>query len=282
MAIDFDAEVNQIIGKLVDLDGFPPQHPWQCHDLWLWLLYKLGGQPGEGYAPGNGDTVNVLTSFPYKPRLAELFTKHDGAAGIRKGDILFWRRGVWFPGSHVALAEGAVFGELVPTITQNPGPVKRANLITRDLVGYLRPRASIGGGAASTNGTTMSFESIRHPNGTTIFADEYGVEGIDAYRSSDIGATEYLEAFAKAWPGTKQVTAREFDIIRAIADRRRAVVEKRIADRVVAQLGGTNAAAVEKAIGDVLAKQGLKIDAAALAKDVAKLVNDDAARRMQS
>lgn len=141
MTFDFDAEVNQIVDTLVDLDGFPSQHPWQCHDLWLWLLYKLGGRPGEGYAPGNGDTVNVFTSFPYKPRLAELFTKHDGTAGIRKGDILFWRRGVWFPGSHVAIADGPAVGELVPTITQNPGPVKRANLITRDLVGYLRPRA---------------------------------------------------------------------------------------------------------------------------------------------
>lgn len=140
MSFDFDTEVAKIIGKYVDYDYAPKHAPHQCHDVWLWLLYLLGGRPGDGYAPDD-DTVSVFTRFPYRPRLAELFTKHEGTAGIRKGDVLFWRRGIWYPGSHVAIADGPVSGELVPAITQNPGPVRRANLITRDLVGYLRPVA---------------------------------------------------------------------------------------------------------------------------------------------
>lgn len=140
---DLDAEIVKIEGKYLDLDGAPRAAPYQCHDLWLWLLYLVGGQPGEGYAPDD-DTVSVFYQFPYRPRLAQLFTKHDGVAGIRKGDVLFWRRGVWYPGSHTAVALGPVQGELVPCLTQNPGPVRRANLITRDLAGYLRPRAFAG------------------------------------------------------------------------------------------------------------------------------------------
>ena len=133
---------SSVLGQYLDLDA---AFGAQCHDLWLAQLYALGGRPGEGHAPGNGDTVNVFYQFPeYRPRLTELFEKHNGVAGIQAGDILFWRRGVWYPGSHTAMATGSVVGELVPVITQNPGPVQHAKLITRDLVGYLRPRVLSG------------------------------------------------------------------------------------------------------------------------------------------
>lgn len=127
----------------------------------------------------------------------------------------------------------------------------------------------------------MAFESIRHPDGTITFADELGVEGIDAYRSSDIGAAEYLDAFYAFFPGTKQLTARQWDIVRAIADRRRAAVEKRQSDLVLTSLRSQNEAAIKAALEKALAG-GVKIDAAQLAKDVAKTVNDDIAKRMQA
>lgn len=140
MSFDPKAFADSLVGKWVDKDGFPPEHPWQCHDIWLAELHELGGKPGDGHAPGNGDTVNVFYQFgKHRPGLTKLFRKVNGAAGIQAGDVLFWKRGAWYPGSHTAMATGPVHGELVPTLTQNPGAAKRANLITRDLVGYLRP-----------------------------------------------------------------------------------------------------------------------------------------------
>lgn len=132
---------------------------------------------------------------------------------------------------------------------------------------------------ASRKGTDMAFESIRRPDGTITFADELGIEGIDAYRTPDIGAAEYLSAFSKVFGGWQEVTAREFDIARAIADRRRAAIEKRQSDLVLSSLRAQNEAAIKSALEASL-KNGVKIDAAQLAKDVAKTVNDDIAKRM--
>lgn len=140
MAFDPQAFAASRAGKWIDLDGFPSSQPYQCHDVWLDQLVTMGGKQSDGHAPGNGDTVNLFYEFgKHRPGLTELFRKVDGAAGIQAGDVLFWRRGVWYPGSHVAMATGPASGELVPTLTQNPGKAKLANLITRDLVGYLRP-----------------------------------------------------------------------------------------------------------------------------------------------
>lgn len=180
MTIDLDTAAQEIIGKYLDLDGAPRAQPYQCHDVWLWWLYKLGGRPGEGYAPDDY-TVSVFTSFPYMPRLAELFTKHDGAAGIRKGDVLFWRRGVWYPGSHVAIADGPADRELVPTITQNPGPVKRATLITRDLVGYLRPRTL----NPSRKGLTLPALIQNHDKSIGFVSDAGMLDPISTMREVD-------------------------------------------------------------------------------------------------
>lgn len=77
-------------GKYIDPDGFPPQQPYQCHDIWLDQLVTMGGAQGDGHAPGNGDTVNVFYEFGrHRPGLAKLFRKVDGAAGIQAGDVLF-------------------------------------------------------------------------------------------------------------------------------------------------------------------------------------------------
>lgn len=285
MAINLDAEIAKIEGRYVDYDYAPKNAPYQCHDVWLWLLYLVGGQPGEGYAPDDA-TVSVFHRFPYRPRLAQLFTKHHGTAGIRKGDVLFWERNAWYPGSHTAVALGPVQGELVPCLTQNPGPVKRANLITRGLVGYLRPVAlnQGGGSAPSPGGTDMAFESIRNAaDGSITFADEYGIEGIDAYRSADIGGTEYLTTFSKVFGGWKDLTHREFDIARAIADRRRAAVEARLADRVTAQVlarlpksGQVDTAAIAAALAPVAAQAALAAVQQGLAAGVAVDVDEAA------
>lgn len=141
---------------------------------------------------------------------------------------------------------------------------------------------NFGGGSPSTNNGKdhdMAFESIRHPNGTTIFADEYGTEGIDAYRSSDIGGAEYLNAFYKGFPGSRQVNAREFDIIRAIANRRTAAVEDRIARKVAAKIAQPDTAQLTRIIEEAIKKQGVTVEVDS--KAIAKAVNDDVSARMK-
>lgn len=148
----------------------------------------------------------------------------------------------------------------------------------------LQPRGNTSGGSTPTpstgKATDMAFESIRRPDGTITFVDELGIEGIDSYRTPDIGAAEYLSAFSKVFGGWQEVSAREFDIARAIADRRRAAIEKRQSDLVLSSLRTQNEAAIKSALEAAL-KNGVKLDAAQLAKDVAKTVNDDIAKRMK-
>lgn len=88
----------------------------------------------------------------------------------------------------------------------------------------------------TTGGSEMAFESIRHPDGTITFADEYGIEGIDAYRTADIGVSEYLGTFGKVFGPWQQLSAREWDIARAIASRRQQAIEDRLVEKIVKRL----------------------------------------------
>ena len=142
MLFDLTQWLASVEGRYLDMDEFPREQPYQCHDLWLSQLYAMGGKPGEGYAP-SGHTDSVFNSFPHAPNLANLYTKCYGIEGIRAGDVAFWGANVWYPDSHVAVALGGPIGEFLPCMTQNPGPVHRESLITRGLIGYLRPRISL-------------------------------------------------------------------------------------------------------------------------------------------
>ncbi|MBP1326739.1 hypothetical protein JOF28_001971 [Leucobacter exalbidus] len=133
-----------VAGRLVDRDAAPAQYIYQCHDVWLDYLYEvIGGQPGDGHAPGDeGFTVEVWARFPHhRPRLATLFTKHYGSRGIRPGDVVFWPVGsANHPASHVVVAlTGIAPNGTFECITQNPGPAVRATLSIYQVAGYLRP-----------------------------------------------------------------------------------------------------------------------------------------------
>ena len=109
-------------GKGLDLDGAPPKNPKQCHDVWLSYLYALGGKAPMGYAPGNGYTDNVWRAFPWHKDLAKLFTKHTGASGIRRGDVIFWSSYVEGGGlPHVAVALDPVSNGRVRVVSQDAG-----------------------------------------------------------------------------------------------------------------------------------------------------------------
>lgn len=131
-----------IIGRYIDLDGFPPSHPWQCHDVLLSMLVSIFGLPiGAGHAAGDGWTDEVWKQFPgYRPQLKEHFTKHYGVEGIRAGDVIFWPYGSrGYPWSHIAVAMGAVVNGRVQCVSQNPGATQLVWLDVSEALGYLRP-----------------------------------------------------------------------------------------------------------------------------------------------
>lgn len=145
---DFDKALDRWVvgvdGMYLDLDGYPlpPHNPYQCHDVWLSFITSiLGLSVTDGYAPGpEGWTDSVFTHFPYTKALGEKMTKHHGTAGVRRGDMLFWRKGdpLYFY-SHVAVALGPVKDGRVLCMTQNPGETHVENLPVSELLGYLRP-----------------------------------------------------------------------------------------------------------------------------------------------
>lgn len=138
--------------KALDVDG---AFGTQCHDVWLSYLYALGGRQGDGHAPGNGYTHNVFLQFgAHRPNLKNLFTKHYGTRGIRRGDVIFWSayvEGGNLP--HVAIALEGVKNGKVRTVTQDPGGrVRFQNLSIRGILGFLRPKqaiAQLGGSSGS-------------------------------------------------------------------------------------------------------------------------------------
>lgn len=81
----------------------------------------------------------------------------------------------------------------------------------------------------------MAFEMIS--NGTSInFVDEFGTENIANYISSDIEIGEYVDAANTVFGTYKTVTSRQFDIAVAIAERRRKVIEARLASNAAQQV----------------------------------------------
>lgn len=132
----------KVNGKYLDLDGYPPQHPYQCHDVWLsFLTYVLKLTVWDGHAAGIGYTSAVWQQFTrHRPNLGKVLTKHKGAKGIRAGDVLFWAPGdPVYPESHVAVALGPARNGTVYCMTQNPGPTHKEILPLSQVLGYLRP-----------------------------------------------------------------------------------------------------------------------------------------------
>lgn len=133
-------------GRYLDLDGFPPQQPYQCHDVLLSYIRDCFGLPiSAGHAPGAGWTDEVWKQFPsYRPQLAGHFSKHPGSAGLRAGDICFWPYGSRnHPWSHITVAMSGVDANgYVTCVSQNPGPTQIMKLPVHQMIGFLRPFAS--------------------------------------------------------------------------------------------------------------------------------------------
>lgn len=138
----FGRWVAAVNGSYIDMDGFPPSAPYQCHDVWLSMLVQVFGERiYSGHAPGAGWTDEVFKQFPrYRPELTKHFRKRTGSAGIRNGVVIFWPYGdPNFPWSHVAVALEPPRNGYVRCVTQNPGATQIANLPLSRMLGYLEP-----------------------------------------------------------------------------------------------------------------------------------------------
>ncbi|WP_053385714.1 hypothetical protein [Leucobacter japonicus] len=138
MTISIDEWADSVEGVYLDKDGYGAP-VWQCHDVWLDYLVRVGGgQQYMGYAPSDF-TDSVFTHFPVNG-VNGYFTKHYGTAGMRKGDVVFFGFGTAaYPTSHVAVAMASPVGNSVFCLTQNPGPTHYENLTLSGALGYLRP-----------------------------------------------------------------------------------------------------------------------------------------------
>ncbi|WP_449281262.1 CHAP domain-containing protein [Leucobacter sp.] len=121
----------------------------QCWDQWShyattflgvssWPTYTNAG----GTWPHQGYACNVY----HNARAAGLerwFEILPANATPRAGDVAFWEYGsAWYPWSHVATVLAVTHGgRMLRCLTQNPGAVQVADLITSGIIGYLRPRA---------------------------------------------------------------------------------------------------------------------------------------------
>lgn len=66
----------------------------------------------------------------------------------------------------------------------------------------------------------MEAKLIRHPSGTIYVVDEMGADHLGDFRTEDIGLAEFITEAEKIFGPVQQVSAREFDVRVAIADRR--------------------------------------------------------------
>lgn len=152
MKNDFSKWVVSVDGKHIDRDGFPPEWPWQCHDVFLDYANRVGGMsisnPNLGWAPGDGYTDKVYTKFPAVKGIERYFKK-VAVKNIQRGDVVFYTS---YNGGlpHVVVATGAAIGGSFTAVSQNVGNTKhdrRTKLIhapVRGVIGALRPLFAIG------------------------------------------------------------------------------------------------------------------------------------------
>ena len=94
---EFTAKYN---GKLVDVDGFPKNNPYQCMDLYRKYVSDVLAFPQSSAVPGAKDVWGTY--------LSQYFTRYSNTPlGIpQKGDIVIWGTG-YGPFGHIAIIQSA-------------------------------------------------------------------------------------------------------------------------------------------------------------------------------
>ena len=126
-----------VLGKQIDVDGFPASNPYQCYDVYAYCNYLLN-IPVSTLCALTGyvcDLWRLRDQYGY----SNYFLYINPGETLRNGDWCFWDRGSSHPYSHVAMYyNGREMG-------QNQGvpgkPYVTEEYTTWDIMGALRPLA---------------------------------------------------------------------------------------------------------------------------------------------
>ncbi|MEV8338522.1 CHAP domain-containing protein [Leucobacter sp. NPDC077196] len=159
MAQSLEQYIASVRSRFIDVDGW---FGAQCWDQWSHYATNFIGVPAlttwadaGGSNPHSGYACNVHHNA-HAAGLGRWFEILPASATPRAGDVAFWEYGsAWYPWSHVATVLNVVNGgRMLRCLTQNPGAVQIADLITNGIIGYLRPRIlSVGAVDASKTPT---------------------------------------------------------------------------------------------------------------------------------
>lgn len=153
MVFDLTRYVAQVKQRYIDVDGV---FGAQCWDQWSHYAMALGVPVWPTYtnAGGTAQHPGWACNVYHNARssgLLQWFEILPATATPRAGDVAFWELGsAWFPLSHVATVLSVPRPGMVRCLTQNPGAVQISDLVTRGIIGYLRPRQGIRYGGTVT------------------------------------------------------------------------------------------------------------------------------------
>ncbi|WP_053386255.1 CHAP domain-containing protein [Leucobacter japonicus] len=193
--------VSSVRSQYIDVDGW---FGAQCWDQWSHYATNFIGVPSlttwadaGGSNPHSGYACNVFHNAR-AAGLEQWFEILPASATPRPGDVAFWDYGtVWYPWSHVAtVLEALPGGRMLRCLTQNPGAVQIADLITNGLIGYLRPRALTVGSvdAGKTPTLTQSQKENLMANANGFIAVQTGGKQINAIFNTESGFFHEFES----------------------------------------------------------------------------------------
>lgn len=198
---DLDRYIAGVRGRYIDVDGV---FGGQCWDQWAHYATNFLGVPAwptytnaGGSWPHAGYACNVYHNAR-AAGLTQWFDILPASATPRAGDVAFWEYGsAWYPWSHVATVLAVTHGgRMLRCLTQNPGAVQVADLITNGIIGYLRPRALITGTPDISTTPTLSAsekEDIMAANNRAVWTRRNGKQ-INCVFNPDSGFFEQWES----------------------------------------------------------------------------------------
>lgn len=148
MGLSFEAWLGSVNGQFIDVDGYPPENPYQCWDLWSDYAVRVHDVPFRmtGANAGGWDdhyptyTCNVWHKFATSG-LDQYFTQVAADQPAQPGDVAIWEYGSSpaTPNSHIAVVVEDR-GSSLYLMTQNPGASRYGTITKTGVLGYLRPR----------------------------------------------------------------------------------------------------------------------------------------------
>lgn len=136
---------NSVIGRKIDVDGFPKGQPYQCVDLFKhFMLNVIAVDPGS-VCPKSGFALDIWTEFEKMAKVKPYFIKIP-ANQMHYGDWTVFKRGGVTPDSHVAMfikdngnGTGLFLGGNQGTVKNGKPAVNEINISYTTVYGALRP-----------------------------------------------------------------------------------------------------------------------------------------------